>query len=285
MKRTLFAVAVMTALMSGGALAQATAPAPKAAPKAAPATPAATAAPAATSDKQLYSQGQYDVLLKERLAQGGQDSPEVRNAVKEELNTRELLAREAKKQGLEKNADVKTQMDLASQTVLVRAYVSDWIRKNPVPEADLKKEYEAIKGQIGDKEYKVRHILVEKEDEAKAVLAQLKAGAKFEDLAKKSSKDPGSAPNGGELDFAAPSSYVPEFSQAMVALKKGETTETPVKTQFGYHVIRLDDSRAAQFPPLADVKTQIQQRLSQQKAAAFRDELRAKAKTDYKFTN
>ena len=134
-------------------------------------------------------------------------------------------------------------------------------------------------------EYKARHILVEKEDEAKAIVAQLKAGAKFEDLAKKSSKDPGSAPNGGDLDFAAPGSYVPEFSQAMTALKKGEYTETPVKTQFGYHIIKLEDTRAAQFPPLADVKPQIQQRLAQQKAAAFRDELRAKAKTDYKFTN
>jgi peptidyl-prolyl cis-trans isomerase C len=139
MKRTLVAVAVMTALWGGGALAQATAPAPKAAPKA-----TAPAAPATSTDKQLYSQGQYDVLLKERLAQGGQDTPEIRNAVKEELNTRELLAREAKKQGVDKNPDVKTQMDLASQTVLVRAYVTDWVRKNPVPEADLKKEYDTI---------------------------------------------------------------------------------------------------------------------------------------------
>jgi hypothetical protein len=136
MKQTLVAVAVMTALFSGGALAQAAAPAaaPKAAPKA-----AAAAAPAA-GDKQLYTQGQYDVLLKERLAQGGQDTPEVRNAVKEELNTRELLAREAKKAGLQNTPDVKTQMDLASQTVLVRAYVTDWVKKNPVPEAELKKE-------------------------------------------------------------------------------------------------------------------------------------------------
>src|SRR5512144_927360 len=120
MRKTLVAVAVMTALLSGGALAQSATPAP--APKAAPKAAAAAAAPAA-GDKQLYTQGQYDVLLKERLAQGGQDTPEVRNAVKEELNTRELLAREAKKQGLEKTPDVKTQMDLAAQTVLVRAYV------------------------------------------------------------------------------------------------------------------------------------------------------------------
>ena len=174
MKRTLVAVAVTIALFSGGAFAQAAAPAPKAAPKAA-------AAPAAPAEKQLYSQAQYDVLLKERLAQGGQDTPEIRNAVKEELNTRELLAREAKKSGVDKNPDVKTQMDLASQTVLVRAYVSDWIKKNPVPEAELKKEYDAIKGQIGDKEYKVRHILVEKEDEAKTIIAELQKGYRIRD--------------------------------------------------------------------------------------------------------
>jgi peptidyl-prolyl cis-trans isomerase C len=200
MKQTLVAVAVMTALFSGGALAQAAAPsaAPKAAPKA-----AAAAAPAA-GDKQLYTQGQYDVLLKERLAQGGQDTPEVRNAVKEELNTRELLAREAKKAGLQNTPDVKTQMDLASQTVLVRAYVTDWVKKNPVPEAELKKEYDTIKSQIGDKEYKVRHILVEKEDDAKAIITELQKGAKFDELAKSRSKDPGSKDKGGDLDWNAP---------------------------------------------------------------------------------
>jgi peptidyl-prolyl cis-trans isomerase C len=198
---------------------------------------------------------------------------------------RELLVREAKKKGLDKNADVKNQMDLSGQTILVRAYVGDWLKANPVSDATLHKEYDGIKAQMGDKEYKVRHILVEKEDDAKALIAQLKAGASFADLAKKNSKDPGSAPNGGDLDFASPSSYVPEFSQAMVALKKGEYTQVPVKTQFGYHIIQLEDTRAAQFPPLADVKPQITQRLTQQKATAFRDELRAKAKTDYKFSN
>src|SRR5439155_6491328 len=133
----------------------------------------AAAAPAATSSgKALYPTGQFDLLLKERLAQGqAQDTPELRNAIKEELNTRELLAREARKQGLDKTADMKTQMDLAGQTVLVRAYVADWIQKNPVPESELKGEYDKIKSQIGDKEYKVRHILLEKEDEAKDVIA------------------------------------------------------------------------------------------------------------------
>jgi peptidyl-prolyl cis-trans isomerase C len=272
MKRTLVVVAMTTALFSAAAIAQTPAPAQKAPPKAA--TPAA--APAASADKQLYSQGQYDVLLKERLAQGGQDTPEMRNAVKEELNTRELLAREAKKQGVDKNPDVKTQMDLASQTVLVRAYVSDWIKKNPVPEADLKKEYDAIKGQIGDKEYKVRHILVEKEDEAKDIIAELQKGAKFEELAKARSKDPGSKDKGGDLDWNAPANFVKPFGDAMKATPKGKFTPQPVQTQFGWHVIEVDDVRDAKVPAFEEVKPQLQQRLQAQWLDKYFKDLRAK---------
>src|SRR5690349_2257444 len=272
MRNTLVAVAVMTALMSGGALAQATAPA--AAPKAAP--KAAAAATPAAGDKQLYTKGQYDVLLKERLAQGGQDTPEVRNAVKEELNTRELLAREAKKQGLEKSPDVKTQMDLASQTVLVRAYVSDWVKKNPVPEADLKKEYDTIKSQIGDKEYKVRHILVEKEDDAKAIIAELQKGAKFDELAKARSKDPGSKDKGGDLDWNAPANFVKPFGDAMKSTPKGKFTPQPVQTQFGWHVIEVDDVRDAKVPTFEEVKPQLQERMKQEWVQKHIAELRTK---------
>jgi len=272
MKQTLVAVAVMTALFSGGALAQAAAPAaaPKAAPKA-----AAAAAPAA-ADKQLYTQGQYDVLLKERLAQGGQDTPEVRNAVKEELNTRELLAREAKKAGLQNTPDVKTQMDLASQTVLVRAYVTDWVKKNPVPEAELKKEYDTIKSQIGDKEYKVRHILVEKEDDAKAIITELQKGAKFDELAKSRSKDPGSKDKGGDLDWNAPANFVKPFGDAMKSTPKGKFTAQPVQTQFGWHVIEVEDVRDAKVPGYDEVKPQLQQRLQAQWLDKYFKDLRAK---------
>ena len=272
MKQTLVAVAVMTALFSGGALAQAAAPAaaPKAAPKA-----AAAAAPAA-GDKQLYTQGQYDVLLKERLAQGGQDTPEIRNAVKEELNTRELLAREAKKAGLQNTPDVKTQMDLASQTVLVRAYVTDWVKKNPVPEAELKKEYDTIKSQIGDKEYKVRHILVEKEDDAKAIITELQKGAKFDELAKSRSKDPGSKDKGGDLDWNAPANFVKPFGDAMKSTPKGKFTAQPVQTQFGWHVIEVEDVRDAKVPGYDEVKPQLQQRLQAQWLDKYFKDLRAK---------
>src|SRR6185369_12072258 len=147
------------------------------------------------------------------------------------------------------SADYKQQMEFARQQILIRELFEDEKKKHPVTDDDVKAEYEKFKSQASGTEYRARHMLVEKEEDAKKLIAQIKGGAKFEDVAKKNSKDPGSAENGGDLDFAAPSAYVPEFSQAMIALKKGETTEAPVKTQFGYHIIRLDDTRAAQFPP------------------------------------
>ncbi|MCC6194084.1 MAG: peptidylprolyl isomerase [Burkholderiales bacterium] len=269
MTRTTTALAVLAALAVAGA-AQAQPAAPK------PAAPAAAAA-APASGKTLYPQSQFDFMLKERLAQGAPDSPELRNAIREELNTRELLVREAKKANLDKNADVKQQMDLAGQTVLVRAYVSDWIRKNPISDADLRSEYDKIKAQMGDKEYKVKHILVEKEDEAKDVIAQLQKGAKFDELAKARSKDPGSKDRGGDLDWNAPGGFVKPFGDAMVATPKGKFTPQPVQTQFGYHVILVEDVRDAKVPGFDEVKPQLQQRLQAQHLDKYFKELRAKS--------
>ena len=236
---------------------------------------AKTAAPAAASGKDLYPQIYFDYLLKERLAQGQPDTPELRSAIRDELNTRELLAREAKKKGLEKNPDVKNQTDLAAQTVLVRAYVADWMKANPIPEAALRKEYDTIKGQMGDKEYKVRHILVEKEDDAKEIIVALQKGEKFEKLAERS-KDTGSKAAGGDLDWNAPGNFVKPFSDAMVKLPKGKFTATPVQTQFGWHVIEVDDIRDAKIPSYEEVKPQLQQRLQGQYLDAYFKELRAK---------
>jgi peptidyl-prolyl cis-trans isomerase C len=255
-------LAVLAALALPSALAQAPA-APKAAPKAA-------------ESKALYPQAQFDLVLKERLAQGQQDTPELRGMVREELNTRELLAREARKKGLEKSTDVKAQMDLAAQTVLVRAYVADWIKSNPVPEADLRKEYDAIKAQIGDREYKVAHILVEKEDEAKDVIVELQKGAKFADVAKARSKDPGSKDKGGDLDWNAPANFVKPFSDAMVKAEKGKFTPQPVQTQFGWHVILVEDVREAKVPSFDEVKPQLSQRMQAQHLDRYFRELRAK---------
>jgi len=200
----------------------------------------------------------------------------VRTAVKDELNTRELLAREAKKEGLDKTADVKTQMDLAAQTVLVRAYVNDWVKKNPVPDAELHKEYDAIKAQIGDKEYNVRHILVKTEDQAKEIISELQKGAKFDELAKARSEDPGSKDKGGDLGWNAPANFVKPFGDAMKATPKGKFTPQPVQTQFGWHVIEVEDVRDAKVPSFEEVKPQLTQRLQAQWLDKYFKDLRAK---------
>jgi peptidyl-prolyl cis-trans isomerase C len=226
-----------------------------------------------------------DALLVQATRQGQPKTPELEKQARDEVVLREMFMQEAEKRGLAASADYKQQMEFARQTILIRELFSDFQKKNPVTAAEVSAEYDKLKAQASGTEYRARHILVEKEDDAKSLLAQIKGGAKFEDVAKKNSKDPGSAENGGDLDFANPGSYVPEFSQALVKLKKGEMTDTPVKSQFGYHIIKLEDTREAKFPELAEVKAQIEQRLAQQKLAKFRDDIRAKAKTDYKFEN
>ena len=224
-----------------------------------------------------------DALISQATKQGQPKTPELEQQARDEVVLREMFMQEAEKRGLAGSADYKAQMEFARQTILIRELFADFTKKNKASDAEIQAEYDKFKGQATGTEYRARHILVEKEDDANALIKQIKAGAKFEDLAKKNSKDPGSAENGGDLDFANPSSYVPEFSAALTKLKKGEMTDTPVKSQFGYHIIKLEDTREAQFPPLADVKTQIAQRLDQQKLAKFRDEIRSKAKTEYKF--
>jgi peptidyl-prolyl cis-trans isomerase C len=163
---------------------------------------------------------------------------------------------------------------------LIRELFTTYQKANPVAEADLKAEYDKFAAANSGKEYHAHHILVEKESEAKAIIAQLKKGGKFDEIAKKSSKDPGSGAKGGDLDWANPANYVPEFSAALTKLAKGKTTETPVKTQFGYHIIRLDDVRDAQLPKFEDVKPQIEKQLQQQKMARYQEDLRAKAKIE-----
>lgn len=219
-----------------------------------------------------------DFMLKVLAAQGKTDSPELREQIKQELINREVLAQEAKKQGVGLEPEVKEQIDMQSQLILIRALIADYTKKNPVSDAAVKAEYEKAKAEASnEKEYHARHILVDKEDEAKAIIAKLKAGEKFETLAKQS-KDTGSAENGGDLDWSSPKGYVPEFSAAMTKLEKGQITETPVKTQFGYHVIKLDDVRNAQIPSFDEIKDKIKQSLEQQKLLAYQQDLMKKAK-------
>ena len=219
--------------------------------------------------------------LTQQLARSGRPvTPEMQTQIREEVIAREVFMQEAEKLGLSATDDFKTQMELARQALLIRELFADYQKKNPVTDADLKAEYDKFVAANGGKEYKARHILVEKEDEAKAILASLKKGGKFEDIAKKQSKDPGSGANGGDLDWANPGSYVPEFAQAMAKLNKGQTTDAPVKTQFGYHIIRVDDVRTAQLPPFEELKPQIAQQMEQQKLVAFQQGLRDKAKVE-----
>lgn len=211
-------------------------------------------------------------------ASGRQVTPDVVAQIKEELIAREVFMQEAHKRGLDASEDYKNQLDLARQTLLIRQLFADFQEKSPVTDAEIQAEYDQFVAANGGQEFRARHILVEGEDEAKALIAQIKKGASFEDLAQKSSKDPGSGANGGDLDWASAGSYVAEFSDAMVKLGKGQMTDVPVKSQFGFHIIRVDDIRDADLPKLDDVKPQIAQQLQQQKLAKFQEDLRAKAK-------
>lgn len=213
-------------------------------------------------------------------ASGRPVTPEVMAQIKEELIAREVFMQEARKRGLDASDDYKTQLELARQTILIRQLFADFQKKNPVTDADIKAEYDKFVKENGGKEYRARHILVETEADAKALIAEIKKGGSFEELAKKASKDPGSGANGGDLDWASAGNYVAEFSDALTKLAKGKMTETPVKTQFGFHIIRLDDVRDAQLPKFDDVKPQIKQQLEQQKLGKFQEDLRAKAKIE-----
>ncbi|MYN09160.1 peptidylprolyl isomerase [Pseudoduganella aquatica] len=244
---------------------------------------AAVAAPAfaqnlAVVNGKAIPSSRVDAVVKQVVAQGQQpDSPQLREAIKKEMIGREVLMQEAEKQGYAKNADVKAALDNARQAIFINALVGEYVKKNPVNDADIKAEYDKFVAQTGNKEYHVRHILVETAAEADAVIAKIKGGAKFEELAK-TSKDTGSAANGGDLDWATPSSFPKVFSDAFVNLQKGQVTEKAVQTPNGFHIIKVDDVREAKLPTLEEVKPQISDALTQKKLQAYQEELVKKAK-------
>ena len=236
-------------------------------------------APFVTVNGKAIPKVRADTLIAGQIAQGQPDSPELRKAVGEELVRREILTQESLKKGFDKKPDVLAQMELARQGVLIGAYLNDYVRSHPVTEDQIKKEYENVKSKLGSTEYKARHVLVEKEDEAKAIIEKLKKGEKFEDLAKVS-KDPGSKERGGDLGWANPASFVPPFAAAMTKLGKGKFTEAPVKSDFGWHVILLEDTRELKLPTLEEARGQISQQLAQRVVQQHIEELRAKAKVE-----
>src|SRR5258706_8615797 len=246
----------------------------------------ASAAPS-TSGKVVVNgvaipQSRIDAMNRELTAQGQPDTPERHTAVKEELVNREVLAQAAAKRGLDKNPDVAAQMAMASQAVLVRALFESEVKANPITDAQLQREYETFKSSMGANEYKVRHILVDKEDDAKTIIAELIKGGNFAKTAKKKSKDPGSKENGGDLDWGPSARYVKPFADAITSMQKGQTTATPVKTDFGFHVIRLDDTRPLKVPEFSEIKEQFRQRAQQAQIQKLVAELRIKAKVEEK---
>jgi len=250
-----------------------------------PTTPSTSSTPSAASTKVATVNGvvipksRVDVIVKAQTSRGTPDSDQLRNEIRDQLIVREVVTQEATRKGLGKGTDVQAQLDLARQNVLWNAYIADFIKTHPVSDDQIKAEYERLKSSRGDKEYKARHILVEKEDDAKNIIADLKKGKKFEDLAKQS-KDPGSKDRGGDLDWNSPSGYVKPFADALVKLDKGKYTDTPVQTQYGWHVILLEDVRPAKFPTMDEIKPQITERLQEQAFKKNVDELRAKAKVE-----
>jgi peptidyl-prolyl cis-trans isomerase C len=254
--------------------------------KKAPKKAASAAAPAATGSGRVVVNGvvipqsRIDAMNRELTTQGQPDTAERHNAVKDELVNREVIAQAAQRRGLDKSPDVAAQMEMARQAVLVRALFEDEVKKNPITDAQLEQQYVAFKGSMGTNEYKVRHILVDKEDDAKAIIAELNKGGDFAKLAKDKSKDPGSKDNGGDLDWGPSARYVKPFADSVTGMQKGQTTPAPVKTDFGYHVIRLDDVRPLQVPPFAELKEQFRQRAQQQQIQKMVADLRQRAKVE-----
>jgi peptidyl-prolyl cis-trans isomerase C len=226
------------------------------------------------------SQQHLDLLVKNLVAQGRQDTPEMREQLKQQMINRELMTQDAVKKGLDKQAETSARLVFARQDVLSSAYVQDIMKTHPVTDESMRKEYERIKAQLGAKEYKARHILVSKEDEAKDIIAQIKKGASFEKLAAERSIDTGTKGNGGDLDWGPPARYVKPFADALVKLKKGQMTDAPVQTQHGWHVIRVDDERATRIPGFEEAKPQLQQLLQNQALEKAVADLRAKAKIE-----
>jgi peptidyl-prolyl cis-trans isomerase C len=237
----------------------------------------ASAQNAAMVNNKPITKAKVDEFVAAMVQQGRPDSPQLREGVVAELISRELLLQQAEKQGVARSADVTKQLESARTEILANAVIRNHLKANPVKDTDVKAEYDRVSKEGGGKEYKTRHILVEKEEVAKKIIDDLKKGGKFEELAKQS-KDPGSAAQGGDLGWANPAGFVKPFSDALVKLTKGQTTEAPVQSQFGWHVIRLEDTRESKAPSFEELKPQIQQFLTQKKITEYVTKLRGEAK-------
>jgi len=236
---------------------------------------------AATVNGAKIKESVVNMLLKQATSQGQPDNADTRKMILDRLTMQAIIAQEAKKKGLDKAPDVVNQIEMAKQSILAQSFVRGYIEKTPITDAMLSEEYAKLKTQMASTEYKARHILVEKEEDAKDIIAKLQKDPKtFADLAQKKSMDPGSKASGGDLGWFDPRGMVPEFGTAVATLEKGKFTLAPVKTQFGYHVIFLDDSRVKEAPALDQIKAELKQKVQQQNVTKLLDDLKAKAKVE-----
>ena len=236
---------------------------------------------AATVNGIAISQSTVDMIARQGAGSGRPDTPEGRKNIIDQLALQMVAADEAVKKGLDKTPEVADQIAMMKQSILANAYVADLIKNGAVTDEQVKAEYERIKATITGNEYKARHILVEKESDARDIISRLKKdpGA-FAKLAMEKSKDQGSKAKGGDLGWFDTSRMVPEFGAAVGKLEKGKFTQEPVKTQFGYHVILLEDMKPIEAPPLEEVKPQLTQQLQQQNVKKQLDALKAGAKIE-----
>jgi peptidyl-prolyl cis-trans isomerase C len=268
----------------GAAPAQSESPAAKAEKPAAPTAKAPAAkAPAGkpvSVNGRAIPRSRVEFYVRQQAAQGMPDTNETRRAIVDQLISQEVVAQEAEKKGFAKKPEFQTQMELTRQRLLIQAYMQDHFKAHPVNDEQMLAEYNKVKAaRGGDKEYKARHVLVDKESEAKDIVEQLKKGAKLEDLAKQS-KDTGSKDRGGDLGWNTPGTFVKPFADALAKLEKGKYTESPVQTQYGWHVILLEDVRPMSFPAFDEVKPQLQARLQEQEVQKLVQSLRSKAKIE-----
>ena len=242
---------------------------------------APTSAVAATVNGTAISEKLVETILKQQAAQGMPNNAESRKMIIDSLATQLILSQDAAKKGLDKASEIADQLEMARQSILAEAYVQDYMKSNTITDDMLTAEYDKIKAQASGSQYKARHILVEKEADAKDIIAKLKKDPKaFEALAKSKSKDPGSKDKGGDLGWFDSRSMVPEFGAAVTTLEKDKFTEEPVKSKFGYHVILLEDTRPNPIPTLDQVKPSLMQQMQQQKFVKMVESMKAKAKIE-----
>jgi peptidyl-prolyl cis-trans isomerase C len=242
---------------------------------------AAAPPPVATVNGSPISRSEYDLFVKDILQGKKQElTADQKGQVLDDLINMRLLADQAEKDGLQNDPDTVAQLNLLHMRVLADAESQKYIKAFQPSDADLKAEYETAVAAMDKNEYKARHILVASKEDGEQIIKKLKGGAKFEDLAKSQSTDTGSKNNGGELGWFTTSRMVKPFADAVVALKKGEITQEPVQTQFGWHVIQLEDTRDKTPPPFDQVKPQITNQVIRKKLQAYVEDLKKNAKIE-----